>query len=431
MKKYLVLLACLSVMAAFTAFGQCISVQFLHSTVGVVQFSNHTNGEAIAGTFWNWDSDTDGVYGYETAVPITDWYWDLSTTSGYIYGDWGNYGVGSGVGACADINDAMTVSLAWDYNEASTNHYAEYVVAAVDYNLSANNTWDYDDVNGGTQTAATWPYVTDLANVVYDGVGNVTADITWSAASGGQYENAAAIASANDLIEGYQIFYTESGSIPTTGDMSGGGWIAATDTADADTYFPGQATTSGNIQFPEPALGNHIYFAVGMIFSDNAGTIADSPYMEWVGENSFAGPNSSGAMISGGVRVANSSAAEVTSFEAAPGPGGISLTWETATETEFAGFNIYKSTDGENFTKINDGMINATGSAGGGSNYSFVDSSRTKRPDLSRKSRSSMRSRTRNISKSVYYKLELVNQDGSSRFVSKAEFDMGNLAITR
>ena len=63
------------------------------------------------------------------------------------------------------------------------------------------------------------------------------------------------------------------------------------------------------------------------------------------------------------------------SFKARVGAdGSIILTWETATEIDNAGFNIYRArSEGGQYTKINDKLIAAKGSASSGARYKFVD----------------------------------------------------------
>ncbi|OQZ02320.1 MAG: hypothetical protein B6D34_11335 [Candidatus Brocadia sp. UTAMX1] len=68
-------------------------------------------------------------------------------------------------------------------------------------------------------------------------------------------------------------------------------------------------------------------------------------------------------------------AVELASFTAASAGGGkVSLHWETATEVDNAGFNIYRSKfpDGT-YKKINNGLIPAPGNATTGATYSFED----------------------------------------------------------
>jgi len=62
------------------------------------------------------------------------------------------------------------------------------------------------------------------------------------------------------------------------------------------------------------------------------------------------------------------------SFTATPGDGTVTLAWETGTEIDTAGFNLYRA-DAEEAptTRINDALIPAEGDAVSGANYSFLD----------------------------------------------------------
>jgi len=84
----------------------------------------------------------------------------------------------------------------------------------------------------------------------------------------------------------------------------------------------------------------------------------------------------------------------LASFTAQAGAGGVTLAWETATEVDNAGFNLYRAMveDGP-YTQINETLIAAEGDAVSGASYSFVD-----RPDYG----------------TFYYKLEDVDYYGVS-----------------
>lgn len=85
----------------------------------------------------------------------------------------------------------------------------------------------------------------------------------------------------------------------------------------------------------------------------------------------------------------------LTSFDAALVRGQSTLTWETASENNNKGFEVLRSTDGENFTKID--FVNAKGQNGNSStalNYTYVD--RTAKPGVN------------------YYQLNQVDLDGKT-----------------
>ena len=64
----------------------------------------------------------------------------------------------------------------------------------------------------------------------------------------------------------------------------------------------------------------------------------------------------------------------LASFTAQAGSGSVALVWETGTEIDNAGFNLYRapSADGP-WSKINGALIAAQGDAVSGGSYSFVD----------------------------------------------------------
>lgn len=68
-------------------------------------------------------------------------------------------------------------------------------------------------------------------------------------------------------------------------------------------------------------------------------------------------------------------AVELVSFKAKRGiNGSVVLTWQTATETDNAGFNIHRSSNlGGPYTRINDALISAKGRATSGASYTYSD----------------------------------------------------------
>lgn len=86
---------------------------------------------------------------------------------------------------------------------------------------------------------------------------------------------------------------------------------------------------------------------------------------------------------------------ELSSLSATAADGGVQVAWETASEVDNAGFNLYRadSADGE-YVKLNDGLIPAQGGPTQGASYSFLDAG----------------------SGGGYYKLEDVDTSGASTF---------------
>lgn len=70
-----------------------------------------------------------------------------------------------------------------------------------------------------------------------------------------------------------------------------------------------------------------------------------------------------------------STAVTLVDFSGDADRNGVNLEWETASETDNAGFNIWRSTgDAGKFTKINESLISAEGGDTWGADYSFTDS---------------------------------------------------------
>jgi hypothetical protein len=89
---------------------------------------------------------------------------------------------------------------------------------------------------------------------------------------------------------------------------------------------------------------------------------------------------------------------KLSSFTATPKAGKVILKWITESETDNAGFNIYRATaaDGE-YEKINDALIPSEGSSTQGASYEYADTG------------------LRN-GKTYYYKLEDIDNNGISTF---------------
>ena len=84
----------------------------------------------------------------------------------------------------------------------------------------------------------------------------------------------------------------------------------------------------------------------------------------------------------------------LSSFEASPGNRSVTLTWETATEIDTSGFNLYraKSENGK-YKKVNASLILAKGSDTQGASYEYTDTNVKNR-------------------KTYFYKLEDIDRNG-------------------
>jgi hypothetical protein len=86
------------------------------------------------------------------------------------------------------------------------------------------------------------------------------------------------------------------------------------------------------------------------------------------------GDGSSEATLVFGNHEEKGTAVTLASFTAESGPGTVALAWETGTEVDNAGFNLYRATaEGGPYAKVNGALIAAEGDPVSGASYSFLD----------------------------------------------------------
>ncbi len=103
---------------------------------------------------------------------------------------------------------------------------------------------------------------------------------------------------------------------------------------------------------------------------------------------------------------------ELTAFKAANTQNGVKLTWNTQSENNLAGFNLWKSKNADaGFEKINPSLINAAGSSTNPVEYTFDDN---------------------NVEndETWFYRLEQVELDGTSTFISSIQVEVSKLPAT-
>lgn len=115
-------------------------------------------------------------------------------------------------------------------------------------------------------------------------------------------------------------------------------------------------------------------------------------------ENAWSG-SSGDAGSPGAANDCQPTAVTLASFTATPGDSGVTLAWETATEIDNAGFNLYRATaQAGPYVKINSSLIPAKGGVfSSGASYSYLDTAATDEIIY-------------------YYKLEDVDTSGNSTF---------------
>jgi len=138
-------------------------------------------------------------------------------------------------------------------------------------------------------------------------------------------------------------------------------------------------------------MGTHVFIACASNFSVcyTAGSTGfSSP--NWCHRNFYGDDECYPASVCGATLI------ELASFTATPKAGKVILQWNTESETDNAGFNIYRFTsETEEYIKINDSLIPAQGSPTEGAVYEFVDNDVKNR-------------------KTYYYKLEDLDLNGTS-----------------
>ncbi len=104
----------------------------------------------------------------------------------------------------------------------------------------------------------------------------------------------------------------------------------------------------------------------GIVYACNtAGSITDGLAVMFGYRSDFACPNDCPLAV------------RLTSFEAAPAPGGVRISWETASEWDNVGFNLYRSDSREHLgLRLNADLIPSASPGGGqGAAYEFLDTS--------------------------------------------------------
>jgi len=145
-----------------------------------------------------------------------------------------------------------------------------------------------------------------------------------------------------------------------------------------DTEMDGMTVILTCMVSVTPSTTNHIKLAI----ADGTDTILDANVFLEAGSFTTEPPN----------------AIELISFTAEPGPGGVVLAWQTASEIDNEGFNIWRSeTPNGAYLKLTNQLIPAQGNADTGASYVYVD-------------------QTVVAGRTYYYRLEDVDLNGKSTF---------------
>lgn len=111
-------------------------------------------------------------------------------------------------------------------------------------------------------------------------------------------------------------------------------------------------------------------------------------------DTTFTAPNPGVCAV-----VQEPTAITLASFTTEAGPAGVAIRWETGTEIDNAGFNLYRTTAADGpYIKINDALIPAKGNAVSGASYVYLDTDAADENTI------------------YYYKLEDIDYHGVSTF---------------
>lgn len=220
---------------------------------------------------------------------------------------------------------------------------------------------------GQTTITLTWAKPASTA-ILYqtDGEGNFNGCDYGAGAY--NFTPANATAALDSMITAWEVYYADTNAAPVSGQKSS--YTFANDT-DGGKVTVGARTYSGNdytatIVVPAGIVGN-IVVAVAPVFDGNPG-----PMRELIptGTKTVALRN----VVSKSSDPINPTPVTISSFTGHYADlQHVVLAWETASETDAMGFNLYRSIGGANWTKINAAIIPATGQGGAGATYSFTD----------------------------------------------------------
>ncbi len=169
-----------------------------------------------------------------------------------------------------------------------------------------------------------------------------------------------------------------------------GGTTSDTLTAALDSFSITTTSSPGSV-----AVANYVYWGGGAGMGRDLlnGTLAGSDGLGSLGDGVFI---TSTGWVSG-ITITNAGTViTLTSFTATPTATQVKVAWQTGSEVDTAGFNIWRSaTATGTFSKVNAAVIPANGSGVGGASYSWTDT-------------------TVGAGQTWYYKLEDIDSYGAS-----------------
>lgn len=265
----------------------------------------------------------------------------------------------------------------------------------------ADYTQDFNTLSNGTASStmpANWSFLEtgSNANTTYSvGTGSSNSGDTWSLGAAGSTERCLGSIRSSNLLSSYGVYFKnnsgnsiQSVTISYTGEEWRLGTISRTDkldfqySLDATSLSTGSWTDINELDFTTPntvtagakdgnATGNKTSLTYTFTFPSGLANGA-TVFFRWVDADATSSDDALGIddfSISSVVAMP----VELSSFTSKVVKSGVELNWATSTEISNYGFDVERSNDNANFTKI--AFVKGSGNSNSVKNYSFVDNS--------------------------------------------------------
>ncbi len=298
---------------------------------------------------------------------ILDW-------GGYGYVDYAfwNFGLCSTLATCPATTDYIVLVAYNQINDGTSSHQTKWIVDHCNRPFD----WTFDDSNSVGQNMFALPALNIINATKVSGSCTAgdpcTIDITvLIPAIGGVYGDGS-ITPITNTLAGAVVMMNQSASAPTTGDETS--WLPVAD-PENDQYFNFNElnVTSKTLRISGITSSNNIYLSYkpilqyqGACATPAACTAAELAALDAAGfDIGYVTANS--APITPTPVTISSFTAKYTDLQ------NVKIDWETASETNALGFFLYRSLDGQNWTRVNENIIPAKGQGGAGAVYTYND----------------------------------------------------------
>lgn len=302
--------------------------------------------------------------------------------------DWSNNNSCPTITGCDGVDDDLLLTaadrmvVAVYVTSTSAPYTSKFLVDSVNYDL-LNARYSFNDSTSGAVRHELFTMVRPTIFTATQGAGSVTVTLQitepiFNAAgtTGGLYGNSGL---ADDMLAGYKIVAVQSAAAPANGLASN----YSISIGDVDRFIPasrppnGATLTSNQITVPTSG-GDPLWIAWVPIFNfSTSGCSSDACSQAEVQALDSGASGLGSNSLSARMASAASAGLAVTSVTFVSFTGSwkrahnVDLAWTTATETNTAGFNLYRSQDGTNWTKVNNQLIVAKGQGGAGASYTY------------------------------------------------------------